>query len=92
MATYDDVKDIFVQICGLEEGDIAPETNMVSDVTIDSIDFMDATYEIDQKFGIKLPFEAWAADVSDGKPGATDQFELRRICEEVDRLKQLAAA
>lgn len=87
MGVYEEVKDIFVQVCNLEEDEITPATNMALDVTIDSIDFMDATYEIDQKYGIKMPLELWIADVNASKDGATDRFILSRMCEEIERLR-----
>lgn len=87
MGVYEEVKDIFVQVCNLDEADVSPETNMALDVTIDSIDFMDATYEIDQKYGIKMPLELWIADVNAGTEGATDRFILSRMCEEIERLR-----
>ena len=90
--TYEQVKSIFVDICGLHEDQISPSTNMVDDVSIDSIDFMDVTYEIDQRFSIKLPFEQWVAQANEGKERARDQFIMARICEEVDRLAASAQA
>ncbi len=91
MEVYDEVKSVFVDICNLDEANLHPTTNMVTDVTIDSIDFMDATYEIDQRFGIKLPFEDWATAINAGDEGATERFTLQGICDQVEILRAQAS-
>lgn len=86
MVALDDVRDVFVQVCGLEPAELGAETNLIEDVDIDSIDFMDATYEIDQKYGIKLPVEDWMEEVNAGTEGSKERFVLGNLVREIERL------
>lgn len=87
----DEVIEIIVTACGLEETTIDPTTNLVSDLGIDSIDFLDATYDIDQRYGIKLPIEDWMEEVNLGEAELSDYFILDNFVDHIAKLTKAVA-
>lgn len=48
------VNSIFIDRFELEESDLAPETNLIEDLQLDSLDMVDMIVGLQQKFGINL--------------------------------------
>ncbi len=92
MSTIDKVADIIADTCSLSRDDIKPESHVINDLGIDSLDFLDVTYGIDKEFGIKLPVEQWTQDVNDGKATTEQYFVLKNLSAEIDRLVAAKAA
>ena len=46
------------QFLEVSKNQIRPNSNIVTDLGIDSIDFLDVAYEIDKEYKIKLPLES----------------------------------
>jgi acyl carrier protein len=69
-ATYDVVADIIAEVSSIDRATIAPESHAINDLGIDSLDFLDVTFAIDKKFGIKMPVEKWMEDVNEGRAKA----------------------
>ncbi len=86
MSTFDEIAEIFAETCNLERDAIKPESNVIEDLNIDSLDFLDVTFAIDRKFGIKLPVERWTAEVSEGKAKMEDYFVLGNLVQAIDKL------
>lgn len=86
MSTFDEIADIFAETCNLERDAIKPESNVIDDLNIDSLDFLDVTFAIDHKFGIKLPVERWTAEISDGKAKMEDYFVVGNLVRAIDKL------
>ena len=56
---------------------------------VDSLDFLDITFAIDKKFGIKMPVEQWMEDVNEGRASADDFFVMTNL---VGKIEELIAA
>lgn len=67
------VVEAIVSVTGMEAATITPEKHIFDDLQIDSLDFLDITFEIDRSFGIKLPVEEWVAG---GKGPADEKFRM----------------
>ncbi len=85
-STFDTIADIIADTCNIERATITPQSHAIDDLGIDSLDFLDVTYAIDKKFGIKLPVETWTQDVSQGKAKTEQYFVLENLASEIDKL------
>jgi acyl carrier protein len=86
MTTFDTVADIIAETCNIDRAKITPESHSIDDLGIDSLDFLDVTYAIDKKFGIKLPIEQWTQDVNEGRAKTEQYFVLANLAAEIDKL------
>lgn len=86
MSTFDTIADIIADTCSLERDKITPASHAIDELGIDSLDFLDVTYAIDKKFGIKLPVEQWTQDISEGRAKTEQYFVLGNLAAEIDRL------
>jgi acyl carrier protein len=86
MTTFEAIADIIADTCSLEREKITPESHSINDLGIDSLDFLDVTYAIDKKFGIKLPVEQWTQDVNEGRATTEQYFVLKNLAAEIDKL------
>ena len=87
--TFDVVAEIIVDLSDLSEGEIKPESHTVNDLGIDSLEFLDIVFDIDKKFGIKMPVEQWIEEVNEGKRDDNDFFVMKNL---VVRIEELRAA
>lgn len=86
MSTFDTIADIIAETCSIERDKITPQSHAIDELGIDSLDFLDVTYAIDKKFGIKLPVEQWTQDISEGRAETEQYFVLGNLAAEIDRL------
>ncbi|WP_109355891.1 acyl carrier protein [Sphingorhabdus sp. EL138] len=81
-----EVREIISSICEIDQEDIGLDVNLIEELEIDSIDFMDVTYEIDQKYGIKLPVEGWMEKVNNQEAKISDYFIMSKLCKSIEVL------
>jgi acyl carrier protein len=91
-ATYDVVAEIIAEVSSIDRATIAPESHAINDLGIDSLDFLDVTFAIDKKFGIKMPVEKWMEDVNEGRAKAEEFFVMRNLVRRIDELVAQKAA
>lgn len=84
--TFATVADIISEVCNIDRGKIKPEAHAINDLGIDSLDFLDVTFAIDKRFGIKMPVEKWMQEVNEGRGSAEDYFVLGALCGRIDEL------
>jgi acyl carrier protein len=87
--TYDTVADIISEVSSIDRDTITPDAHAINDLGIDSLDFLDVTFEIDKRFGIKMPVEQWMEDVNEGRASADEFFVMKNL---VNRIDELVAA
>ena len=85
-STFDTVADIVSDTCDIPRDEITPESHVIEDLGIDSLDFLDVAFAIDKAFGIKMPFEQWTQEVNEGKASAEEYFVLKNLCARIDEL------
>ena len=86
-STFETVADIIADIGDVERDTIKPESHIMTDLEIDSLDFLDVTFSIDKKFNIKLPVEDWMTEVNEGDAQAEDYFVMEGLCSQIDKLR-----
>ena len=84
--TFDTVADIIADTCDLDRDTITPESHVIDDLGIDSLDFLDVVFAVDKAFGIKIPHEKWTEEINEGRATAEDYFILKNLCARVDEL------
>lgn len=89
LSTFDVVADIIADTSSIERDKITADSHTINDLGIDSLDFLDITFAIDKKFGIKMPVEQWMEDVNEGRASADDFFVMTNL---VGKIEELIAA
>jgi acyl carrier protein len=85
--TFNAVADIISETCNIDRQKIRPESHTINDLGIDSLDFLDVTFAIDKRFGIKMPIEKWMQDINEGKGSVDDYFILNNLCSRIEELR-----
>lgn len=85
-ATYETIADIIAETANVDRAKITPEAHVINDLGIDSLDFLDIVFEVDKRFGIKVPVEAWTEQVNSGKAPAEQFFVLGALAARIDEL------
>ena len=84
--TFNAVADIISETCNIDREKIRPESHTINDLGIDSLDFLDVTFAIDKRFGIKMPIEQWTQEVNEGRATTEQYFVLENLCARIDEL------
>lgn len=90
--TFDTVADIIAEVSSIDRSTITAESHAINDLGIDSLDFLDVTFAIDKKFGIKMPVEKWMEDVNEGRAKAEEFFVMSNLVKHIDDLIAAKAA
>jgi acyl carrier protein len=85
-STFDTIANIIAETCDIPRDTITPDSHAISDLGIDSLDFLDIAFAIDKAFGIKLPLEQWTQEVNDGKATTDQYFVLKNLSARIDEL------
>jgi acyl carrier protein len=88
-SAFDRIADIIAETGGIPREKITPESHVIDDLGIDSLDFLDIVFAIDKSFGIKVPVEAWTQEVNAGQAPPGQYFVMGNL---VARIEELAAA
>jgi acyl carrier protein len=91
-STFDIVADIIVQSCHIPREAITPETHLLTDLGIDSLDLLDVVSAVDDAFGIRVPVEQWLHALHMNAGLAGQQFVMRELCASIDGLVAAPAA
>jgi acyl carrier protein len=85
-STFDAVADIIAETSSIERDKITMQSHTINDLGIDSLDFLDITFAIDKRFGIKMPVEQWMEDVNEGRASADEFFVMSNLVTKIDEL------
>ena len=72
------------QFLEVSKNQIRPNSNIVTDLGIDSIDFLDVAYEIDKEYKIKLPLESWTEKVNSQEASLDDYFSVNNLTSHIE--------
>jgi acyl carrier protein len=90
--TFSTIANIISDVSDLSVEEIKPESDIMEDLGIDSLTFLDIAFEIDQKFQIQLPVEKWMEEVNQGAVDKTKYFTVSGLCAQIDALVETQAA
>ena len=91
-SSFDRIADIIAENSEVERDKILPDSHVINDLGIDSLDFLDIVFAIDKAFGIKVPVEAWTQEVNAGKAPAEHYFVMKNLAARIDELVAAKAA
>ena len=85
-STFDTVAGFISEVCDIPRDTITPESHVTEDLSVDSLDFLDAVFSIERTYDISIPLEEWTQHVNDGVVKGSHYFVLTNFCAEVDKL------
>ena len=83
---FEEVAQIISTTSEVPREDIQPDSHIVDDLQIDSLDFLDIVFAIDKKFGIKIPVEEWTEEVNNANVPSERYFVMKNLCTEIEGL------
>lgn len=84
--TFEKVADFITSICGIKRSTVSPESHIIADLGMDSIDFLDVAFQVEKDLGIKIPYELWAQTVNAGGVTSETYFRMDGLCHHIDEL------
>ena len=91
-SAFDRVADIIAETSGVDREKILPDSHVIKDLEIDSLDFLDIVFAIDKEFGIKVPVEQWTQEVNNNEAPAEQYFVMKNLATRIDELVAAKAA
>jgi acyl carrier protein len=88
-SAFDRIADIIAETSGVDRERILPDSHVIKDLEIDSLDFLDIVFAIDKEFGIKVPVEQWTQEVNNNEAPAEQYFVMKNLA---TRIEELVAA
>jgi acyl carrier protein len=88
-SAFDRIADIIAETSGVDREKILPDSHVIKDLEIDSLDFLDIVFAIDKDFGIKVPVEQWTQEVNNNQAPAEQYFVMKNLA---TRIEELVAA
>jgi acyl carrier protein len=85
-SSFDRIADIIAENSEVLRDNILPDSHVINDLGIDSLDFLDIVFAIDKAFGIKVPVESWTQEVNAGSAPAEKYFVMKNLAARVDEL------
>lgn len=82
---FTSVAEIISQIRGIDIKTITLNSHLMTDLQVDSLDFLDITYEIDKKYQISIPIEDWMAQANE-QGDTSHLFTMSNLLEKVQLL------
>jgi acyl carrier protein len=91
-SAFDRIADIIAENSEVSRDSITPDSHVITDLGIDSLDFLDIVFAIDKAFGIKVPVEQWTQEVNAGKAPAEKYFVMKNLATRIEELVAAKAA
>ncbi|ATR20887.1 Acyl carrier protein [Roseomonas mucosa] len=85
-SAFERIADIIAANSEVPRDKITPDSHVIDDLGIDSLDFLDIVFAIDKEFGIKVPVEKWTQDVNAGTAPAEQYFVMKNLAARVEEL------
>lgn len=80
---YNRLVKIISEVTEISEDQILPESNIITDLEIDSLDFLDITFALDKEYDIKLPVDKWTKMANEHQEIINQYFTVDNICKEI---------
>jgi acyl carrier protein len=85
-SAFERVADIIAENSEVPRAKILPDSHVINDLGIDSLDFLDIVFAIDKAFGIKVPVEQWTQQVNAGEAPAEKYFVMKNLALRIEEL------
>ncbi|MAM60226.1 acyl carrier protein [Maritimibacter sp. UBA3975] len=84
--TFDKVAAIIVEWSDVEIDSIGPDSHLVEDLKLDSVDLFDVVFALEREFDIELPIEEWGEEREGQEPIQAPELFMKNFCERIDNL------
>lgn len=74
------------EICGIDPAGVTREKSIARDLGIDSLDFLDVVYELDKRYGIKIPLAEWTERINTNKAAVEEYFTVGALVGHIEAL------
>ncbi len=91
-STFETVAEIIASTSDVPADKITPDAHVMKDLEVDSLGFLDVAFEIDKKFGIRLPIEDWLQNVKDGQYEGDENSVMKHFWRHIEALAGAKAA
>jgi acyl carrier protein len=85
-STFEMIAGFISEICDVPRNKITPESHITEDLGVDSLDFLDAIFNVERTYEISIPLEKWTQEVNDGTVKGSRYFTMKNFCAEIDKL------
>jgi acyl carrier protein len=85
-SAFERIADIIAENSEVSRDSITPDSHVINDLGIDSLDFLDIVFAIDKAFGIKVPVESWTQEVNAGQAPADRYFVMKNLAARIEEL------
>jgi acyl carrier protein len=82
--TLQALKDVISEVCDIDPDEIKLEANAIEDLGVDSLDFLDISFALEQRLGVKLPAEDWVEAINAGNADLADYFTIGKMVDYID--------
>lgn len=86
---FDKIEEIILEQCDLEELNIEkiePDFILNSELGIDSVDFLNVVFDIENEFGISIPIQDWMSNANANSEEGHNLFKMSNFVEAVVEL------
>jgi acyl carrier protein len=99
IATVTSMQDVYQFVvktlaakCKIEPSLITPSTDVFADLGVDSAEFFDVTFVIEDEFNIRMPVAEWMSDVNVGNAVQSEHFRIDNFVAAIVALMQQSQA
>lgn len=85
MKALDLVRKALQAECGVDPETVTEATDLLSDLHVDSLDLLNASFLIEKTCGVTLPVQQWIAEEYGENGTNTRHFVVREICAYIDQ-------
>lgn len=57
MSLFEEVKEVIIEQLGVRPNEVKPETSLINDLGVDSLDTVDLVLALEEKYGMEIPDE-----------------------------------
>jgi len=90
--TFDAIAEIIADISEVPREQINEKSHAIEDLSIDSLDFLDIVFAIDNRVGLNVPLETWVKDINENQAPSEDYFVMGNLCARIEELIAAKAA
>lgn len=91
---YEKVVETISQMCGIERARISPETDLTTELRVDSLLLLEVATEIGAYYGVDVPISQWSDEINAGEAPPSQYFVVKNLVQNIERLvtQQVAAS
>lgn len=84
------VQGIVVDVCEMDPSEIQPNSHILNDLEIDSLDIVDIVYELEKSLSVEIPILEWVSETDSGDDKESILY-LNNLISRIEALRASAA-